>query len=42
MVVLVLVVGWKQLRLMEICGAVGGPVAYVTSTVATQLCMIDG
>lgn len=31
MVVLVLVVGWEQLRLMEICGVVGGPVAYVTS-----------
>ena len=29
MVVLVLVVGWQQLGVKEISGAVGGPIAYV-------------
>ena len=39
MVVLVLVVGWEKLRPMEVCGAVGGPVVYVTSTV-THSCAV--
>jgi len=42
MVVLVLVVGWQQLGVKEISGAVGGPIAYVNAYRSIHGSLVSG